>query len=227
MALKLDKETQSLYLSLGSKERLKIDSLVGNFNKKIKDYGNQLIDDVSLYVNDRKTLSNAAIVRQLANDQKENLGVFGAYSKNITRSQRSVTYDVQNFIFFRDMEDELGYGEKTLYTWTAVFVRTCKDCIALHGTTKTMKSWEFSGTPKYAGTVCDGYCQCVLLPNEVMPDKAELRNPLRIKGERIRKEEKKRGKKYSPAYREQIVGNLNNPDFRKTLKKLKDFKKVE
>ena len=52
---------------------------------------------------------------------------------------------------------------------------------------------------------------------------AELIN--KFPGERIRKEEKKRGKKYSKGYEAQIIGNMNNPEFRKTLKRLKDFKK--
>lgn len=216
----IDDQAEDIFIQISPASRVELKRQVTAFESKVKREDAKLMASVNQFKADTATLSKARQAELLGDQAKNVVGMFSEYQRNIMIHAKTLSYKIQQEVFNSDIEKEFGFDDITLYTWQAVFVRTCPSCIELHGTTKTRAEWERLGTPKVFPTVCNGHCQCILMPTEAMPNKAEMRRPVQVEATRIRRAEIKRGKDYSPSYRSQILGNLNNEEFRKSLRKL-------
>ena len=124
-----------------------------------------------------------------------------------------------------------GAKNNVMLVWIATFVKTCKDCLKLHGTMKTRLEWEQGGIkPGSGSTVCGFNCQCHLVPirqlrsrlmlDEGMDDidvRDELvrrtENGLQLQKERVEAMAKKRGKEYSEDYAQALQGQVQSARF--------------
>lgn len=184
-----------------------------------------LISNIRHFVNTHQGLTKKEILNQLKDQQINITGVFAEYKTAIVKDYAQKVYKIDEAIFFGDIQNNIDPGN-IKYTWQAIFVNTCKSCIALHGKSRTLAQWDATGgRPKIRNTVCDGRCKCSLIPSEVMPTQAEMQRPIKIASERVRRAEKIRGKKYSSSYVSQLTGQFNSPDNR--LKDLRKIKKVK
>ncbi len=223
----VDTEAENIYLELTGIGKKNVRREVKVFENNLIKQNDLLLANISKYVTERSTLTKKRIGELLDNDLRNLVGVFNQYKSDVLKQARFLSFNIQQQIYTDEIQTELGFDENTLYTWQAVFVNTCPSCIELHGTTKTKKAWDAEGGPKVFPTVCDGNCRCILIPTDVMPSRIENRKPILVEADRVRRTEIKRGKKYSPSYKSQIVGNLNNPEFRKTMRDLRKIKKVK
>jgi len=104
--------------------------------------------------------TDLAIIRETLLDDLEQGGrIFGQFRNEIKSTTRGSMGRVRDSAEF----SEVGVTEQ--YRWVAVLVRTCKDCLGLHGKVKQWEDWEQSrfGLPRSGGTRCRQNCQCVLV----------------------------------------------------------------
>jgi hypothetical protein len=222
----MDKESQKIYLTLDKDIKKEIRKEFDLFKINLEAESAIFLESIRKFINERKTMQKAELYKTLENNKKELSGLFSGLKSSTLRQARKLSYQMQEVMNEPIIAKELGYTKKSLYMWQAVLIKTCSSCIALHGTTKPMSYWDRTGHPKRHDTICDGNCQCALIPVGAAPEKTEIRRPIMVQAERIRRAEKKRGKKYSASYKSQIIGSLNNSEFRKTMRDLRKLKKV-
>lgn len=68
---------------------------------------------------------------------------------------------------FRDVGALAELGTEIKYSWVAVLVNTCPDCLDRHNEAKEWTEWEAEGLPRTGATVCKEHCKCVLIPEEI------------------------------------------------------------
>ena len=223
----IDNEAEEIFIDLSPPTKKELTKELNIFGKNLGKENTLLLTDIQKFVTERPNMSKKRII-ELLEDQKKNLaGLFNSYEKNILKQARFLSYNIQQTMATDIIAEELGYTKKTRYMWQGVFVKKCPTCIELHGTVHTMAQWDSLGHPKSYPTLCNGNCHCILVPIESTPSKAEVRKPIMVEADRIRRTEIKRGKKYSPSYKSQIIGNLRNEEFRKTMQDLRKVKKVK
>lgn len=61
-------------------------------------------------------------------------------------------------------EQAAARASPPLYVWIATMVNTCESCLRRHGDVRTMIDWQAQGLPGSAVLVCNGNCNCSLLP---------------------------------------------------------------
>lgn len=100
------------------------------------------------------------------------------------------------------------------FTWVATMVKTCPDCVELHGVSKTYREWQEEGEPNIRPTICtlNGYCHCQLVPNSGMndADRTAITEPIQLQKEKIAAYEKEKGP-LSDGYKDALLGQANNP----------------
>lgn len=222
-----DKKAESIFIELPKDLQSGLKSKIVDFKKRIENAGAELQNGIENFVLSHEGLSKKRIKELLEDQQKEVAGIFATLKKSVNLSTQAFTANIINDMVSEHLRDQYDVTDKTLYVWQAVFVNTCQSCLELHGSRKTWAEWEAFGTPKKAPTICNGHCQCELIPALIMPSKKEMQRVIKIEAQRVRKAEKKRGKTYSTGYKWQIVGNLNNPEFRKTMNDIRKIKKVK
>jgi len=225
MALKLDKKTKDLCLTLDSVVRKEIEREMLVTSEIFELSGSTFIDNIRQEMLSRQGMAPAEIAGVLTSQKNNLMGAFGDLKKSINQQAEKMTYDTQQSVFFDGIKED--FADRQLFMWQAMFVRTCPSCIDLHGTTRTLAVWDRTGIPKEADTICGKWCNCLLIPMEVMPSREDERLAIQIESKRIRKAEKKRGKRYSSSYRSAIVGNINNPDFKDPSRNLSKIKKIK
>jgi hypothetical protein len=115
--------------------------------------------------------------------------------------------------------------------WQARFVNTCPDCVQLSGQIKTFQEWQRTGgLPRQRNTICNGSCQCSLVPVSTLKQIHDLKGSDREVSEQLREKykegiqvqknkikqlEKIRGKKYAKSTQETLIGQANQPKFGK------------
>ena len=227
MAISLEtKEDMALYIT--PEVNAGVSNEIAILTKVYQDDLDVLLLNVRKFVQENPGLTEAQIIAQLEDHKKNLSGVFGNLKKDLTDSFNAKTYRVEQDIFFGDVKDNTTINEAGVWVWVAVLSNSCRTCIRLHGMRKTMANWRATGgTPRNRDTLCKPRCKCVLQPTEIMPSRDEMLKPIQVAGTRIRKAEKKRGKKYSTGYYAQLLGSVNsskknvlNIDLRK-VKKLK------
>lgn len=67
----------------------------------------------------------------------------------------------------RDSQIFIEEGVEAEYSWIAILVNTCPDCLELHGQSKTYAEWEDFGLPRTGITVCKENCRCMLIPSKI------------------------------------------------------------
>lgn len=78
---------------------------------------------------------------------------------------------------------ELGLIEK--YKWAAVLINTCPDCVERHNMEeRTWEEWEALGLPRTGNTVCRQRCRCMLVPADIVEEKAP---PIKRPKKKVRK----------------------------------------
>ena len=222
----VDADAKDIFISVEANTKKEIRRQISVFEANLLKEGNAMLTAIQQFVNERSNLTKARNIELLESQLKNELGLFSTFEKKAFQQSRFLSYNIQQEIYTNDIEEELGFDQNTLYTWQAIFVKTCPSCIELHGTTKKKSAWDSEGGPKVQPTICNGNCRCILMPTEVMPTRIENRKPILVESDRIRRTEKKRGKVYSPSYRSQIIGNLNNESFRKSLRDIRKIKKI-
>ena len=76
---------------------------------------------------------------------------------------------------FRDAGEISELGTDIKYNWVAVMQNTCFDCLFRHDMeAQTLGEWEMIGLPRTGATVCRQYCQCMLVPSEVIEEQAPI-----------------------------------------------------
>lgn len=53
--------------------------------------------------------------------------------------------------------------------WVATMVNTCESCLARHGQFMLIEEWEAEGLPGSPVLLCDGNCNCTLMPYSETP----------------------------------------------------------
>lgn len=234
MALTLNAETKEAYLSLSSEVRREIDKQMASLSVQIDTNVDNMYNDVQEYAQSNIGLSKKQTVANLEAIQKESGGLFDDAIRGMTGAITDKTFTVSEDIFFGELlteEDYLKANESKRYTWIATLVNTCPSCLPLHGRTTTMRGWKSTGgVPNERNTICTrrkgSACHCSLVPSDVLPSRSKLREPIKIQAKRIRKMEKKRGKKYAPSTKKGFLGQINNPKSRTAdLRKIKRVKK--
>lgn len=228
MALVLDANTKEAYLSLDTEVRTEITAQIIVLDKIYDSEIKKLMNDVNIYVARNQNLTQKQIVANLDKDLKGMTGIFAPFKKEIVQDTKRVNYQISEDVFFRGIADETTYDiKKDRLMWQAIFIKTCPDCIALHGRTMTRQDWEDTGGfPREGRTVCQSHCVCELIPVSVMPSQKKMRKPIQIQGERIRRAQKKRGKRYSKSYKTQMLGQINAPKRDKAFP-IRDLRKVK
>lgn len=136
----------------------------------------------------------------------------------------------QQRYYIAGQEQQLTQGEdpnKVRATWNAVGVRTCADCLARHGLTKTVEEWKRIGRPGQGATRCRHRCRCYLISiQQAMKlygarSEADLekqaREPIRERAEAIAKEVKARGREIQRSTFTQKLGDFRQETAVKTL----------
>ena len=229
MALVLDAETNNLYLTLSPEVRRAIDAEIMSISKQINNNVDKLVLDIDNFIEARIGLSEAEILSQLKILQTEGSGLFGTIANEMSKAVANKTFSISEDVFFADLKSEEFFAERAseeFYMWQAMLVNTCPDCLELHGTVDTMANWKADGVPNQRNTVCTihGKCHCILVPDSVLPDNADMRTPIKIQAERIRRAEIKRGKDYAPSTKQSFLGQINNPN--STVYDLRKIKKI-
>jgi len=228
MGLLLSGDTKEIYLSLDSEIRREIDTQMVSISKQIQAELEKLQAEVTAYVESNAGLSQKQILKNLTQLQKDGGGMFDNLTRGMTGAITDKTFTISEDVFFAGIDDETTFDfNKGREMWQAMFVNTCPSCLALHGQIRTHKQWvDSGGVPNQRATLCRIYskCHCFLVPAEVVPSTAEMREPIKIQATRLRKAEKKRGKKYSKSYQTAILGKINNP--KSPIANLNKIKKV-
>ena len=72
----------------------------------------------------------------------------------------------------RDVGELAEQGLSGKWRWVAVTLgtatKTCPDCLDRHNQSKTWNEWEIEGLPRTNATVCEQWCQCVLVSDEAI-----------------------------------------------------------
>lgn len=101
--------------------------------------------------------SDESIKKELIKDLEEGGRLFGEFRNSIKATSNGVIHRMRDSAqFSEDINVER-------YSWVAVLVNTCPDCIERHGRVKTMTEWEAEGLPRAGFTVCKEYCRCILV----------------------------------------------------------------
>ncbi len=229
MALILDPETKGLYLSLTKEVRNEIDKQMVSISRQFDNSINTLTNEISNYIEARPNLSQKQILKQLETLQKEGGGMFADTAKTMTGAVTDKVFTVSEDIFLQGLKTEADFRVSTdTMMWQAMFVNTCPDCLELHGQVHTRQVWnDTGGGPNERDTLCTihgPHCKCILVPSGTVPSKKEMRKPIKIQSARIRKAEKKRGKRYAPSTKQGFLGQINNP--KSTVFDLRKVRKV-
>jgi hypothetical protein len=215
MALVLNGETKEAYLSLTAEIRAEVDKQMKSLSVQVSNTIDSLVSDVSSYAESNTGLSTSQVVSNLTEIRKDNGGLFGDATKGLTASITDKTFAVSEDIFFGRLQTELDFDQSTTrMMWQAMLVNTCPSCLPLHGQVRTLRGWKATGgVPNERNTLCTihGKCHCILVPEDIMPTRKEIREPLKIQSARIRKAEKKRGKKYAKSTKAGLLGRVNDP----------------
>lgn len=225
MALSLSGDGKELYLSLTKEVRAEIDKTMVALAKQVDNTIDNLANEVENYIGSRPTLPKKRIVDQLDELRIAGGGMFDTANRELIKRVTDKTFEISEDVFFSELEQAGEYDRSNdTLMWQAMFVRTCPDCMGLHGQIRTRKTWNIIGGPNERATLCTirGVCHCVLVLADTMPSKAEMREPIKIQQERIRKAEKKRGKKYARSTRLAYLGRINDP-----TNKVYDLRKVK
>ncbi len=212
--------------TFSKRTRKKLQNEGGAFTANIIKAEQKLMDDMIIFMNTREVMKRSEIAKQLNLEKNLLSGLFGAYKATVMNEMRNTSYTIQEIVMDDDIDKLLGYNSQTLETWSAVMVSTCATCVDLHGQTKKRETWNSTGRPRERFTLCGVRCHCQLVPFDVVPTRAEMHKPLFVESQRVRKAEKKRGKKFSDSYKLQILGNINNPRFKSPAQDLRKIKKV-
>lgn len=113
---------------------------------------------IKLQVN--QGVSADVIKKTLLRDLTNGGRMFGEFRRSVQSNVRGSINKMRDAGQFA----ENGIAEK--YRWAAVLMKTCPDCLALHGTVKTWEEWEDEGMPRHRDTVCRHNCRCMLIPSE-------------------------------------------------------------
>jgi len=225
-----DAEAEEIYLTLTAPGKKELRREVKEGTEKLALAGNTLLDDMQRFVIERSGLSKK-IIQELAEDELQTLGsFFQAYDQTLNKDFNVLVNDGQSTIADDTIKQDVRLPSPRLQMWQAVLVNTCPDCLELHGTTKPRSVWIREGVPNQRPTLCvknkNARCHCQLIDVDTAPSRTDIRAPILIQQKRIRRAEKKRGKRYSASYKKQIAGSINNPDKRLDLRKAK-FTKVK
>ena len=229
MALVLSGDTKELYLSLTTEVKREIDAQMVSISKQVQAEIDKLQAGVTAYVESNAGLPEKQIVKNLEQMQKEGGGIFDDLARGLTGAVTDKTFTISEDVFFDGIDDETTFDiNKSKEMWIATFVNTCPSCLRLHGQIKTHRGWVTSGgVPNERSTYCTirGRCHCTLVPTDVLPSKKEMIEPIKIQSEKIRKAEKKRGRKYAPSTKKAFLGQINNP--KSTIYDLRRIKKIK
>lgn len=228
MALVLKGDTKTAYLSLSKEVRREVDKQMASIAVQVDKAVDTLVNDIENYTQSNVGLPKARIEQNLNGIRRAGGGMFDDASRKLTGAMTDKVFAVSDDIFFGKLKTEDDFPIDDLrFTWTAVLVNTCPDCLPLHGTSRTMKRWENTGgVPNERDTVCTirGKCHCTLIPSDTMPSKKDMVKPIKVQAARIRKAEKKRGKRYAKTTRTGFMGQVNS--ITGTISDLRKIKKV-
>jgi hypothetical protein len=228
MALVLSGDTREIYLSLDKEVRRTIDKNMQALSKQLDNSLEELVDNIDNYSLDRPSLTTKQVNDQLDTLRKDGGGMFDDFTKSVSGSVGNKTFAISEDIFFEGLKTETDFiTSESLLMWQAMLVNTCPSCLPLHGQVRTRRRWiSTGGVPNERDTFCTirGRCKCILVPRATTPSKKEMREPIKIQAARIRKAEKKRGKRYAKSTKQGFLGQVNNPD--STVFDLRKIKKV-
>ena len=113
-----------------------------------------------------------------------------------------------------DFEDELS---KRIWVWITKFKRSCDSCIPRHNQVKSYNEWERVGLPKSDALICDGNCNCDLVPRPDIEGKKIAKNPKDLGELRTRKRTKKEVKEVKIAIQKGLFKDKLIEKLKKTL----------
>lgn len=114
--------------------------------------------------------------------------------------------------------------EEVEMMWIAALRNSCRDCQSLAGRIQTEREWRRSGYwPGNGNTICGERCQCHIAPVSRLQrrfdniSKSELqerfKNGIKLQKKKIEELERLRGKAYSDATVQQLLGQIRSADF--------------
>jgi hypothetical protein len=226
MALILNGETKEAYLSLTTEIRRAIDKEIVSITKQVENNIDKMVLDVANYAESFAEMEEVQLINQLNELKNTGSGLFGNIIDEMKKAVTDKTFTISEDVFFSGLKEQADYEkDDDLLMWQAMLVNTCPDCLPLHGQVDTRAGWVASGgVPNMRPTVCTihGKCHCILLPENIMPVNTDMREPIRIQAEKIRKAELKRGKNYAQSTQTALLGQINNPK-----SKVFDLRKVK
>jgi len=80
---------------------------------------------------------------------------------------------------------------KRIFVWICTFKNSCESCIPRHNQVKSMREWEIMGIPKSDSLICNGNCNCSIIPRPDIEGEKIKSNPRDLAELRTRKRGKK------------------------------------
>ena len=115
-------------------------------------------------------VTDAAILDILGNDLATNGRIFGEFRNTIKRGIVSATMQASR------VGADRVYGDSVAMRWVSVGTpKICPDCEIRIGEIRSWEEWESLGLPASGFSVCNEFCYCQLVPEDVpMPASLSL-----------------------------------------------------
>jgi hypothetical protein len=114
--------------------------------------------------------SNQVIRNILLNDLNSGGVIFGTY-RNAIKNTVGASIQMAGSVASRGKFGDEGIAE---FRWvTAKSGNTCEDCEPRHNEIQTYEQWQVVGLPQSGFSVCNQYCNCILVPKSYKGEKLE------------------------------------------------------
>jgi hypothetical protein len=159
---------------MGQHSEIALQRLMLRVRVDAEEIGNRLASAVKKLI--AGNMNEEGIRDWLLRDYEEGGPIFGSIRNSLVLSVNGGIGMLQQ----GGLRDE--FPDAPAWTWISVRDdRTCEDCDARHGETKSWEEWEAAGLPGVGATRCGYRCRCELIPESEVGKDPDLLKPIVVK----------------------------------------------